>query len=64
VDSRNTPPLLADMRPVTAADWSNSMTVTSPVVGEGVRHPSAPGAFLPCYLHDLSGRPDARGSQD
>jgi len=55
VDSRNIPPLLAGMGPVAAADWSNSMTDTSPVNGEGVRHPSAPGAFLPCFLHDPVG---------
>jgi hypothetical protein len=64
VDSRNIPPLLAGMGPVAAADWFNSMTVTSPVDGDEVRHPSAPGAFLPCFLHDPSGNPDARGSQD
>jgi hypothetical protein len=56
----NISPLLADMAPVAAAEWSNSMTVTSPVNGEGARHQ---GHFA-LFLHDPSGKPDARGSQD
>jgi hypothetical protein len=56
----NTSPLLAGMEPVAAAEWSNSMTVTSPVNGEGARHQ---GHFA-LFLHDLSRKPEGRGSQD